>query len=209
MDILTIALVAVTLAAIWLLVELALTVRRARSSVGTLDEAAAQVKTDVARLAEEAGPVLAHLDEAAVQAKPVLERAGEVLGDARPAAGQLEPLLSRGTEAVEALSASLERVDAILGDVSRISGAAGNATVAVNDAATSIAGKARALFSRGKAQGGARAAVPASIPAEEPTFRDVCDPVEEEGVEGHVVSEVVNRDEGYFTYPAEPADGRA
>ena len=123
MDVLTIVLIVLAVAAIWLVVELAVTARHARAAV------------DEAKLAvEEARPAIAHIDE--------------VVTAAAPAVSNVDPLLGNAIVAVDALTSDLKRIDTILGDVSLISGKAGNATAAVGDAAVGIAGKARSLFSR-------------------------------------------------------------
>ena len=116
-----------------------------------------------------------------------------------PGAQQVAPVLEQTTNAIGALTGNLQRLDAILGDVSRISKTAGNATTAVGDAAESIASKAKTLFSRGRAA--ARASMPASgeTARVEPTYAEVADAAPD-GVE------VVDADPGYFTYPEDGAD---
>ncbi len=195
MDVLTVVLVLLVVAAIWLVVEIVLTVRRVRPAVDA-----------VQRAAEQAQPAISHLDELVEQAKPVVARLDEAIDEARPGVQRIDPVLRQTSEAIGALTGDLQRLDAILGDVSRISKTAGNATTAVGDAAESIASKARALFARGRTAG--RAAVPAAGGTDvqpEPTYADVSDGVQAADVEPPVVAE----DAGYFTYPERPAADEA
>lgn len=195
-NILTAVLTVLALAAVWLVAEVAITVRKARPAV-----------EEIRRVARDAAPVVAHVDELVEQAKPVVAHLDEVVEGARPGVARIDPVLEQTSIAIGALAGGLDRLDAILGDVSRISRTAGNATTAVGDAAETLASKARGLFARGRTA--ARASVPAAsqaapheaATAEEPLYRAVSD--RESGR-----PDVVCRDAGYFTYPDE-ADARA
>jgi uncharacterized protein YoxC len=175
MDILTVVLVLLVLAAIWLVVELIVTVRRARPAIDAARKAA-----------EDLGPVIKGVDELVAQARPGVE--------------QLNPVLTQTTEAIGALTDDLKRVDAILGDVSHVSRAAGNATAAVGDAAESIATRARSLF--GRARTPERPAVAAPADEDAPA-----EPAVLPAAAGEPQTDAAR--DGYFTYPSEqPADGR-
>ena len=189
MDALTIVLILLVLAVIWLVVELVLTVRRARP---VLDAAEKAVKD---------------ADDLVAQAKPVVAHVDEVVTAARPGAEQVTPVLAQTSSAIEALSDDLRRLDAILGDVSRISKTAGNATTAVGDAAESLATKARGLFSRGRASRANAAladghgegdAAPAAFA---PTYDDVDVAEDAEAFPEAEPVKTVGEDVGYFTYP--------
>lgn len=193
--VLTVALVVLVVALVWLVVELVLTVRRARPCVDAFKKAA-----------DDLGPVIASAGEAVEQAKPVIEKLDAVVAQAQPAVVQVEPVLQQTAAAIGALSGDLERLDAILGDVSRATNMAGNAATAVNDAAGSIASRARQAFSRrhvaqpGLASAGAEAyEVPCEGDPAEPVA--ACAPVAEEPLEAAPQVEVAHKEAGYFTYP--------
>lgn len=188
-SILTVVLILLALSGIWLIVEIVLTVRRARP-----------VMDAVEKTVRDAQPVMAHADELIEQVKPVVSHIDEAIGGAKTGIEQVGPVLTRTSVAVEALSADLQRIDAILGDVSRISKTAGNATVAVGDAAGTIATKARSLFSRGRAAGRSAVAAPErEVSAIEGAGCDeACD--EAPNAPGAQPASVCE-DEGYFTYP--------
>lgn len=194
--VLTVALVVLVAALVWLAVELVLTVRRARPCVDAFKKAA-----------DDLGPVIASAGEAVEQAKPVIEKLDAVVAQAQPAVVQVEPVLQQTAAAIGALSGDLERLDAILGDVSRATNMAGNAATAVNDAAGSIASRAKHAFSRRHAaqQPGLSAACPDPEETVVPeSDGEACAPGqgEEEPLEAAPQVEVARKEAGYFTYPA-------
>lgn len=130
MDFLQIALIVLAVAGVWALVELALILRRARSSVDALDQTLETVNATVA----EARPVIAKLDDA--------------IDDIQPALGQIEPLLKQGSIAVEALSADLIEVNGVLRDVSSVTESMSSASGAVTGIATAASEKVQRLFSK-------------------------------------------------------------
>ncbi len=192
--VLTVALVVLVAALVWLAVELVLTVRKARPCVDAFKKAA-----------DDLGPVIASAGEAVEQAKPVIEKLDAVVAQAQPAVVQVEPVLQQTAAAIGALSGDLERLDAILGDVSRATNMAGNAATAVNDAAGSIATRAKHAFSR------RRAVRPGLAAADERACADACPvdddaagaaaPGQDEPLEAAPQVEVVRKEAGYFTYP--------
>lgn len=130
MDPLQIALIVLAVAGVWAVVELALTLRRARSSVDALDRTLESVNATVA----EARPVIAKLDGA--------------IDDIQPALGQVEPLLKQGSIAVEALSADLIEVNGVLRDVSSVTGSVSTASGAVTGIANAASEKVQRLFAK-------------------------------------------------------------
>lgn len=130
MDPLQIALIVLAVASVWAVVELALTLRRARSSVDALDRTLESVNATVA----EARPVIAKLDGA--------------IDDIQPALGQVEPLLKQGSIAVEALSADLIEVNGVLRDVSSVTGSVSTASGAVTGIANAASEKVQRLFAK-------------------------------------------------------------
>lgn len=188
MDVLTIVLVVLVVAAIWLVIEIALTVRKARPVL----KAAQKTIDDVA-------PVVSNVNDLVEQAKPLIANVNEAVSAAKPGVAQLDPVLVQAADA-------LGKVDAILGDVSHISKTAGNATVAVGDAAESIASKARSFFTRGRSA--ARAAMPATT--EESSDSETATQCSGEGALNPApVPEVVSEEVGYFTYPSANASNTA
>lgn len=118
LDPLQIVLVVLVLAAVWAVVELALTLRHARASVD-----------EVTRTA----------NETIEQAQPVIAKLDGVMDDLQPAIKQVDPLVERVGDAVDSANESLGRVNGILGDVSSVSSTAADVTDMVNGVATSAA----------------------------------------------------------------------
>lgn len=211
--ILTVVLVALGIAAIWLVVEVALTVRRARPAIDAARRTIESVQSDVTKVVAEARPVLKSVDETLTQARPVITHVDELVTQAKPAASDVSPLLTNATQAVEDLSANLTHLDAILSDVSRITGTASNATQAVGAATTSIVDRVRGRLGLGRSgQAGQQPQQDASLPAapesERGASRDDDAHAALEAVEAER-ADVVSADEGYFTYPSASADARA
>lgn len=204
MDVLTIVLVVLVVAAIWCVIEVALTVRRARTGVQRAVKAVDDLTADVKGTLSDVKPLLSNVDAAVSEARPVIAHVDEVVTQAKPAATDVSPLLKQATSAVENLSGSLERVDAILGDVSRLTGSTANATAAVGAATTGILEKVRGRIGRRGADAPQRqlAGGPADgelddAPAVAPTLAEEGSAVVSEVPAGPVVSD----DAGYFTYP--------
>ena len=109
-------LIVLAIVGIWAVVELALTLRRARAAV---EEVARSANDTI----EQVQPVIAKLDGA--------------MDDLQPAVKQVDPLVTKVDGVVGEASASLEAARDILADVATVSGAAG-----VTDAVTSVASTA-------------------------------------------------------------------
>ncbi len=196
--ILKVVLVVLVIAAIWAFVEIALTIRRARPTLDETKKAVEGIQATVNDVAEQAKPVIAHVDEAVSGAKPAVDG--------------LQPLLEQATTAVTALQADLVRVDAILSDASRITGAASNATMAVNNVTSSLAGKIRGRLAGLAGQPSTRA-----IPEQGTTTDAQVDAEATQAQPAGAASEdelspvtpdkpqVTRADKGYFTYPSEDA----
>ena len=137
LDPLQIVLVILVLAAVWAVVELALTLRRARASVDEVTRTASET-------IEQAQPVIAKLDG--------------VMDDLEPAIKQVDPLVERVGDAVDSANESLGRVNGILGDVSSVSSTAADVTDMVNGVATSAAAGVTNVINRisGKEGGAGR-----------------------------------------------------
>ena len=121
MEPLQIILIVLAVAGIWALVELAVSLRRARTTMGSLDK------------------TVDELNETIAEAKPVISKLDGALDELQPALTRVDPLLESATVAVVALSANLVEVEAVVRDVSAVTGAAataGNAVSGITDSAT-------------------------------------------------------------------------
>lgn len=132
MDPLHILLVLLVIAGIWALIELALTIRRARTTVDSLDKTMGEVNDVLA----ETRPVVAKLDGA--------------IDELQPALTQVEPLLKSANVAVDALTSNLIEVEAVVRDVSAVTGAAANAGNAVSGVADSASEAVQKLLGKFK-----------------------------------------------------------
>lgn len=131
MEPMQIALIVLVLAGAWAVVELALTLRRTRGVVDSLDKTVSQLNGTL----EEARPMVAKLDAA--------------IDELQPAMAQIEPLLKQTNVAVEALSADLIEVNGVLRDVSTVSGAAASTSNAVTGLADAASEKVQKFFGKG------------------------------------------------------------
>lgn len=132
MDPLHILLVLLVIAGIWAVIELALTIRRARTTVDSLDKTMDEVNDMLA----ETRPVVAKLDGA--------------IDELQPALTQVEPLLKSANVAVDALTSNLIEVEAVVRDVSAVTGAAANAGNAVSGVADSASEAVQKLLGKFK-----------------------------------------------------------
>lgn len=132
MDPLHILLVLLVIAGIWAVIELALTIRRARTTVDLLDKTMGEVNDMLA----ETRPVVAKLDGA--------------IDELQPALTQVEPLLKSANVAVDALTSNLIEVEAVVRDVSTVTGAAANAGNAVSGVADSASEAVQKLLGKFK-----------------------------------------------------------
>ena len=158
MEPMQIVLVALALVGVWAVAELALTLRRTRDVVASLDKTVEQVNSTI----EEARPVVAKLDG--------------VVDELQPAVAQVEPLLKQATVAVEALSADLIEVNGVLRDVSAVSGAA--------ELADAASGKVQRLLHRGHKAAAPKAVKPAPAHDDEPVAQSAVQPAEAPAPEG-------------------------
>lgn len=182
MDPLQIVLIVVAIAAVWLLVELALLARRGRETVQNLDSTVGEINETLA----EAKPVIAKLDDALEELQPAVQR--------------VEPLLVSANVAVDALSANLVEVEAVVRDVASFTDTAVSAKNAARDMADSASGAVQRLFGKKK------------HPAETDTDRALA----ETSAAGEAPAPAEGADEAhepiehrYYTYDDEPAANTA
>lgn len=109
--ILTIALILLVIAGIWALIELALTIKAARS---TIDDVAGQVSDTITEIT------------------PVISKLDGMMDDLDPAIKQIDPVLGKVDTAVDVLTVGLTHLDDVLGDVSSVTGIAGDAAASVS-----------------------------------------------------------------------------
>lgn len=206
MNIITILLGVLIAAGVWALVELAVTVRRARPAVDSVQKTVEELNATVTDVAAQVKPVIAHVDE--------------VVTNAQPAVSTASPLLEQTTQAVGTLNADLERIEQILTDVTKVSGAASSATTAVQSATSSIAGRVLGRLGKGRAASegdrNRRLQTPdAEVVAPVGAERGEGAPAGDDGVDDDEVQveverpNVVTKDAGYFTYPTEADDAPA
>lgn len=143
MDPIQIVLIALAAVGVWAVAELAITLRRARGAVDSIDRAVEGVNDVVT----EARPVIAKLDGA--------------IDDLAPALAQVEPLLKQAGVAVEALSADLIEVNGVLRDVSQVTGTVSTASGAVSGIADAASEKVQKLLGKKRPQHDAAVAAPA------------------------------------------------
>ena len=176
LDYLTIALIVLVLAAIWAIVELALTLRRARSSVVEV--------VDSANVTIE-------------QLQPVISKIDGMMDELEPAIKKIDPLIENANKSVEEVPALVTQVNTILDDVSSVSGVASTATNAVSgvvtNAVSNVSGAISRIANRGKSEETARIAetstepAAAPVPASEPETAPVPEPVASDTSTGYVV----------------------
>ena len=120
-------LIVLAIVGIWAVVELALTLRRARAAV---EEVARSANDTI----EQVQPVIAKLDGA--------------MDDLQPAVKQIAPLVTKVDGVVGEASASLEAAKDILADVATVSGTAAGVTDAVTSVANTAASAATGIVTR-------------------------------------------------------------
>lgn len=132
---LTIVLIVLVIAAIWAVVELALTIRKARDSV---DE------------------ITRNANQAIEQVQPIISKVDGMVDDLQPAIKDVQPIMDKAQTAVDVATVDLARVNDILEDVSNVSNTASNVTTTVNkvadSAANGVAGVIGRLTGKGKAK---------------------------------------------------------
>ena len=163
MEPLNILLIVLAVVAIWAVVELALTLRKARVDIDEISHSAT---------------------EAIDQATPIIAKLDGVVDELEPALRELTPLVEKTTIAIDEANVSLKSVSGILGDVSsathgvasvgdsasRIVNTATSAAVGVVSKVASLGGitipEGRGLIGDGKADEKADKKVESAAPAE-------------------------------------------
>lgn len=185
-----IALLVLAVAGVWAFVELALTLRKTRTVVDSLDKTVSDLNNTLA----EAQPVVAKLDGA--------------VDELTPALAQVEPLLKSSKTAVDALTSNLVEVEAVVRDISEVTGSVAEASNAVSSVTDSAAGAVQKLFNKVKAPAADADRKLAAAEAEQPTERVLIGEAEDEAADGaDVAQKPAAKPAQYYTYtPAESSE---
>ena len=185
-----IALLLLAVAGVWAVIELALTLRKTRTVVDSLDKTVSDLNNTLA----EAQPVVAKLDGA--------------VDELTPALAQVEPLLKSSKTAVDALTSNLVEVEAVVRDISEVTGSVAEASNAVSSVTDSAAGAVQKLFNKVKAPAADADCKLAAAEAEQPTERVLIGEAEDEAADGaDAAQKPAAKPAQYYTYtPAETSE---
>ena len=185
-----IVLLLLAIAGVWAVIELALTLRKTRTVVDSLDKTVSDLNNTLA----EAQPVVAKLDGA--------------VDELTPALAQVEPLLRSSKTAVDALTSNLVEVEAVVRDISEVTGSVAEASNAVSSVTDSAAGAVQKLFNKVKAPAADADRKLAAAEAEQPTERVLIGETEDEAADGaDAAQKAAAKPAQYYTYtPAETSE---
>lgn len=186
-----IALLLLAVAGVWVIAELALTLRKTRNVVDSLDK------------------TVNDLNNTIVEAQPVVAKLDGAVDELTPALAQMEPLLKSSKTAVDALTSNLVEVEAVVRDISEVTGSMAEASNAVSSVTDSAAGAVQKLFNKVKAPAAdAERKLSAAEEAEQPTERVLIGKAEDEAADGaDVAQNSVAKPAHYYTYmPAETSE---
>lgn len=185
-----IVLLLLAIAGVWAVIELALTLRKTRTVVDSLDKTVSDLNNTLA----EAQPVVAKLDGAVDELTPALAQVG--------------PLLKSSKTAVDALTSNLVEVEAVVRDISEVTGTMAEASNAVSNVTDSAAGAVQKLFNKVKAPAAYADRKLAAAEAEQPTERVLIGEAEDEAADGaDAAQKAAAKPAQYYTYtPAETSE---
>lgn len=190
MDVLTIVLVILVLAGIWVVVELAITIRKTRSSIEVLNDQVTEITEKTNNTIDEIQPMLVKVDG--------------IITDLEPAAKEVLPLLEKANTALDVVTVDLASVNDILVDVSSVTDTASNVTSTVSKAANSaVSGVAGVV---GKFTGGGNSGRRRKLAAKTSESEQVEMAPAVEDTQAPVADEVIEEPEApktYFTYGPE------
>ena len=179
-----IVLLLLAIAGVWAVIELALTLRKTRTVVDSLDKTVSDLNNTLA----EAQPVVAKLDGA--------------VDELTPALAQVEPLLRSSKTAVDALTSNLVEVEAVVRDISEVTGSVAEASNAVSSVTDSAAGAVQKLFNKVKAPAADADRKLAAAEAEQPTECVLIGEAEDEAADGaDAAQKAAAKPAQYYTYP--------
>lgn len=185
MDVLNIALNLLALAGIWAIVELALTIRKTRSTVDTLTKEVTEITQNA--------------NEALDQVQPIIKKVDGMVTELEPAVEEIQPLLEKANAAVDVVTVDLASVNDILVDVSSVTDTASNVTSTVSKAANSaVSGVAGVV---GKfTSGGNKKSHQRKLGGRGKARAEKLEALEEAAPEVDVVAEEPEASKTYFTY---------
>lgn len=178
MEPMTIALIVLVVAAVWAVVELALTLRRTRKDVGELAES---------------------VNDAIGELRPAISKLDAAADELVPASKRIEPILEKAATSVDLVNVDLVRIESILSDVGTVTDTGARASDAVTGAVDAVASGVAGVVGKvtGKGAGKASSRLSGAKAAEAATLEA---PKEASGADEPPV-ERVSGDAGYFTYP--------
>lgn len=185
-----IALLLLAVAGVWAVIELALTLRKTRTVVDSLDKTVSDLNNTLA----EAQPVVAKLDGA--------------VDELTPALAQVKPLLKSSKTAVDALTSNLVEVEAVVRDISQVTGSVAEASNAVSSVTDSAAGAVQKLFNKVKAPAADADRKLAAAEAEQSPERVLIGEAEDEAADGaDAAQKPAAKPAQYYTYtPGETSE---
>lgn len=187
-----IVLLLLAVAGVWAVAELALTLRKTRGVVESLDKTVDSLNNTIA----EAQPIVAKLDGA--------------VDELTPALAQVEPLLKSSKTAVDALTSNLVEVEAVVRDISEVTGSMAEASSAVSSVTDSAAGAVQKFFNKVKAPAAdaERKLAAAAAEAEQPTERVLIGEAEDDAATAEDdAQKPAAKAAQYYTYtPAETSE---
>ena len=125
-----------------------------------------------------------------------------------PALAQVEPLLKSSKTAVDALTSNLVEVEAVVRDISEVTGSMAEASNAVSSVTDSAAGAVQKLFNKVKAPAAdAERKLSAAAEAEQPTERVLIGDADDAAAGDDNANKPAAKQAQYYTYtPAETAE---
>lgn len=181
--------------AVWLVIELALTIKNTRKVVDSLDSTVNDLNASV--------------NETITSIQPVIKRLDTTVDNLQPSIQEVQPLLQKAGGTVDALSQNLLRLEEVIADVSSVTSTAANASIATNDLAANASNVANSVLMHIKSRFGAS-------DKDVNLIQEVGEQVEEklENISNSDVQErfqsadylileknAVSDDDGYFMYP--------
>lgn len=179
MDPLHIVLIVLVAVAIWAVVELALTIKKARASIDEVTRSA---------------------NDTIEQLQPIISKADGIVDDLQPSVKKVTPLLESTIKTVDTATVSLDKVNDILSDVSEVSATASAATNVASGVVDSAANAAVGLVNKITGKAAHKPGIEGTDPAKLTDGEAASAPEPESEPEP-----AAPRESGYVTYGTKPA----
>ena len=124
MEPLQIVLIVLAVAGVWAVVELAITLRRARTTVSTVNKTLESVQPVIEKIdstVASAQPLIARLDETVASTQPIIQRLDETVASAQPIVKKLEgtvdeikPVIDRVNETIDGVQPGIAQIEPLL-----------------------------------------------------------------------------------------------